>query len=293
MTSARATPFSDAACGVRPGTISHRSMPPDPIDLLDFARLEESRQAYSVARIADEFEPIAGGTMCFGGAGSWANQAMGMGMNGPVLPADLDRLIAYYEPRGVEAKVELCPFADVSLVRGLAERGFVVREFENVLALGLRNAELSPVPVGIEIQRVDPSDEQRVQIYLSITRDGFAPTNPEQYARLERRMLRAPGTLSFMALIDGEPAAAGSCEVAPPCAALFGLTTLARFRRRGCQRALMIVRLRAAIEAGCRYASIHSRPDVATGRNAMRLCFQVAFTKAILARPGPGLEPSP
>jgi hypothetical protein len=55
----------------------------------------------------------------------------------------------------------------------------------------------------------------------------------------------------------------------------------------------MIARLRAAQDAGCRYASIHSRPDVATGRNALRLGFQVAFTKAIVTRPGPGLAPSP
>jgi GNAT superfamily N-acetyltransferase len=128
---------------------------------------------------------------------------------------------------------------------------------------------------------------------MSITRAGFAPPDPDLFARLELRMLEAPGTRSFMAVVDDEPAAAGSCEVAPPCAALFGLTTLDRFRRRGCQRALMIARLRAAQEAGCRYASIHSRPDVATGRNALRLGFHVAFTKCIVARPGPGLLPSP
>ena len=263
------------------------------MDLLEFARLEESRQAQSVARIADEFEPIAGGTMCFGGIGSWANQAMGLGMDGPVAPEDVDRLIAYYESRGVEPKVELCPFAHDSLVRALADRGFVLREFENVLVLDLRGWLAPSIAPDVETVEVDPRDERQVVTYQSITRAGFAPAEPELFARLERRMIGLPVVRAFIALVEGEPASAAASEVAPPCGALFGLTTLEQFRRRGCQRALMVARLRAAKDAGCRYASIHSRPDVATGRNALRLGFQVAFTKAIVVRPAPGLAPSP
>ena len=263
------------------------------MDLLEFARLEESRQAHSVARIADEFEEIAAGTMCFGGVGSWTTQAMGMGMNAPVSPGEIDRLVAYYESRGVEPKVELCPFAHESLVRGLADRGFVIRDFENVLVLDLSAWSAPPLPDGVQVRLVDPADEREVATYQSITRAGFAPAEPDLFARLERRMIGLSGVRSYVARVAGEPAAAGAGEVSPPCGALFGLTTLEAFRRRGCQRALMIARLRAAQDAGCRYASIHSRPDVATGRNALRLGFQVAFTKAIVARPGPGLLPSP
>ena len=221
-------------------------MNPAPIDLLQFARLEESRQARSVARIADEFEEIAGGTMCFGGVGSWANQAMGLGMDRPVSPDEIERLIAYYESRGVEPKVELCPFAHESFVRGLAERGFVIRDFENVLALDLSAWSAPPLPEGVQVRLVDPADEREVATYQSITRAGFAPAEPDLFARLERRMIGLSGVRSYVAWIAGQPAAAGAGEVAPPCAALFGLTTLEPFRRRGCQRALMIARLRAA-----------------------------------------------
>ena len=55
----------------------------------------------------------------------------------------------------------------------------------------------------------------------------------------------------------------------------------------------MIERLAALTLAGCRYACVHSEPQVATGRNAMRLGFQVAYTKAIMVRPRLGLVPSP
>jgi len=73
---------------------------------------------------------------------------------------------------------------------------------------------------------------------------------------------------------------------------LFGAATLAPYRRRGCQRALMIARLRAAIDAGCRYASVHSEPHIGTARNALRLGFQILYTKVTLVRPGKGLLPS-
>src|SRR5687768_78565 len=205
-----------------------------PIDLADFARMEESRQAQSVARIADEYEPIAGGTMCFGGVGSWANQAMGLGMDGPASTEDIDRLIAYYESRGVEPKVELCPFADESLIRALADRNFVLREFETVQAIDLRDWSPPPTAPEVQVIQVDPSNDEQVATYQSITRAGFAPAEPDLFARLERRMIGLPGLRAFIARVDGEPASAGAGEVAPPCGALFGLTTLEKFRRRGC-----------------------------------------------------------
>ena len=264
------------------------------MDLAEIAQLAEARQARSVAVLADEAEPIAGGIMCFAGVGSWANQAMGLGMNGPVEPAEIDRLVRFYESRGVEPKIELCPFAHETLVRGLAERSFVLREFENVLALDLRSVPPLPeMPRGIEIVPLDPADERLADSYITIMLEGVAPADPQQLTRSLRRMFNAPGYHGFLAMIDGEVAATGTCHIDGPSAALVGVATLDRFRRRGCQQAMMIHRLRLAMDAGCRYAFVHSNPLIATGRNAMRLGFQIAFTKSILARPGPGLAPSP
>jgi hypothetical protein len=265
-----------------------------PIDIADVARLAEARQARSVAVLADEVEPIAGGVMCFSGAGSWTNQAMGLGMSGPVELAEVDRLIRFYESRGVEPKIELCPFADATLVRGLAERSFVLREFENVLVLDLRSRPPLPeAPAGIEIVPLDPGDERQVEAYIGIMEAGITPPDPQQLAKSLRRMFAAPGYRAFLARIDNEAAATGTVHIDGPSAALVGVATLASFRRRGCQQAMMLHRLRLAMDAGCHYAFVHSNPLIATGRNAMRLGFEVAFTKSILARPGPGLAPSP
>lgn len=264
-----------------------------PLDVAEVARLEELRQAIGVSCVADEWEEIAGGRMGFAGVGSWANQAKGLGMEGPVADAELDRMVAFYEARGVEPRIEVCPLAHPSLIEGLSARRFVVKEFETVLAFDLERQPIPPSPAGIGIRTVDPACEAERSVYSAILREGFAPPDQAMAERMERRYLAAPGVTALLADIDGEAAGAGTVDASPLCAMLFGAATLHRSRRRGVQTALMIARLVIARDAGCRYAAIHSRPDVATGRNALRIGFQTVYTKVVLARPAPGLAASP
>jgi len=267
----------------------------EPNDFAGIARMEEARQVRGIAAVADVSEEIAGGSMCFAGAGSWANQATGLGMSGPVDAAQSDRLIDFYQSRGVEPRIEVCPHAHESLIRGLADRSFVVREFKNVLVRDLRVPlpDLSQAAATIEITRLDPADERQVQQYVAIKVAGFEVTETEIFARLARRSLAAGQVVGMLASIGGKHVAVGSIEATPPCAGMFGMTTLKEFRRRGCQQALMIVRLRVAADNGCRFVTIQSEPHIGTGRNALRLGFQVAYTKVTLVRPGAGLIPSP
>lgn len=262
-------------------------------DVPEIARLAERRQALGVSCVADEVEEIAGGRMCFAGVGSWANQAMGLAMEGPIAEEDLERLVSFFESRGVEPRVEVCPLAHPSLVEGLFARRFLLKEFETVLAFDLETQPVPQTPADIAFQTVDPTDEVQRALYSGILREGFSPADQAMAERMERRYLVAPGVTALLASIDGESAGAGTIDASPPCAMLFGAATRCRFRRRGVQPALMIARLELARQAGCRYAVVQSRPDVATGRNALRLGFRVVYTKALLVRPGPRLIPSP
>jgi GNAT superfamily N-acetyltransferase len=264
-------------------------------DLREIAVLDEARQSRGVAATADVSEAIAGGTMSFAGIGSWANQAIGLGMSGPVCDADVERFIHFYESRGVEPRIEVCPLADESFVDALAVRGFVVREFKNLLFRRLDDPGAEPLPAppaGIEVTRVDSADADAVERLVAIKLAGFESAAPEVDARLARQTLVVRGVAGYVAWIGGEAVAAGSTDLLPPVAGLFGMTTLAPYRRRGCQQALLIARLRAAADAGCRYATIQSMPHVGTARNAMRLGFAVAYTKVTLVRPREGLARS-
>ena len=263
------------------------------LNIAELAVLEESRQAKVVAAVADLVEPLAGGLLSFTGPGSYSNQAVSLGMSGPVSGPELDYLCTFYESRGFQPQIELCPYAHESLIRGLAVRNFVIKDFETVLARDMSIPVDAEIPADIQIVQVNPADEDQVEAFVKIVADGFSVTISEVFRAHARKALQYPNTFAYVALIDGAWGAGASCELSAPCGALFGASTLENFRKRGLQRALMITRLNAARQSACKYVTIGSKPDSPTGRNALRLGFQVAYTKAILIRPGPGLLASP
>lgn len=264
------------------------------------AALEGPRQARMLAAVAPTVEPFAGGVMGFHEPGSWQNQACGVGLAGPVGDDEIDAMIAFYESRGVEPRVELSPFAHESLVAGLAARGFVVREFENVLARALpadeRLDDLLPHgrPAGLELRPLDPRDDQAVRRSADLTLRGFFEPDAIPPAMREacEAALRLPGTFAYLAFVDGVLVATGSANASGEVASLMGVSTLASHRGRGIQQALIVERLAAARARGCTLATIGSRPGIPTERNAMRLGFVMGYTTVILVRPGAGLEPS-
>ena len=91
---------------------------------IEIARMEEARQARAVVEVVPEFERIMGGAMTFLEPGSWANQACGIALSGPVTNDEIDRFVTFYESRGVEPRAEVAQFADPTLVAGLGKRGF-------------------------------------------------------------------------------------------------------------------------------------------------------------------------
>lgn len=267
----------------------------------DIAALEERRQAEITVAAAETSEPIAGGFMSVSGVGSWTNQACGLGLAGPVAEAEVPRLVAFYASRGIEPKIEVCPFADESLLAGLAAHGFVLREFEAVLARPLTDASetFAPAlgwPEGIRFARVDRHDSAEVEQFIEASTCGFRPENtpvPEELAATSRRMIARTRTESFLAL-EGEVAVGGaSLDIGDGVAALMGTSVRSSHRGRGIQQALIAIRLLEARERGCVVACIHSRPGIPTERNAARLGFSLVYHKVVLVRPGPGLAPSP
>ena len=98
---------------------------------------------------------------------------------------------------------------------------------------------------------------------------------------------------SFVARLGGELVGAGGCASRAGLTALFGTSVRSDFRGRGVQQALIAQRLARAVERGSLGATLVSAPQGTTERNAVRLGFRLAYARAILVRPGPGLERSP
>jgi GNAT superfamily N-acetyltransferase len=227
---------------------------------------------------------IAGGVALFAGAGSPINQAAGLGFDVEVTGDDLDRLVEFYDSRGVTPLVVVCPLAHAFLVRGLSARGFAVAGFENALVRPLSPDEELPAPdPAIEIRSVPAEDREH---YARMVVEGFAapgvkPTDGEW--RLGRVSTARPQARLLMAYVDGEPAGTGELVIDDGLALLTGDTTLPPFRRRGVQRALQLHRLALARESGCDLATSDARPGSASQRNMERLGFRVAYTRVELA----------
>jgi len=151
-----------------------------------------------------------------------------------------------------------------------------------------------PAPADVHIRPIDPSDSARVREAARVVALGFSPPGAEprdEDLELWTRCARHPRTSLLAAYHGDRIVGAGSLEVSGEIAALFGLSVLAEHRRRGIQQTLIAERLRRAAAAGARVATIGARPFVLTERNVRRMGFQVAYTKTILVRPGPGLTP--
>ncbi len=272
------------------------------LEPIEIARREELRQAVGTAEISVESEPVGGGIMCFTAVGSWSNQACNLGLAGAVSDADLDRLVEFYSSRGVEPRIDVAPFADESLVKGLADRGFSLREFENVFARtvdpheNLRDALPNGWPEDLELVELDPSNEPALVEFIDASTRGFRPPDEpiaEHFFEMCRRMVEHERCTSFSALVDGSVVAGCAMETTPDVASLFGVSVREAYRRRGIQQAMIVRRLERAQELGCPLVCIHSKPGISTERNAARLGFTLAYTKVVMAMAGEGLAPSP
>ncbi len=273
------------------------------IDTVSVARLEEGRQTRAVREIADEWTPFAGGVMSRAAPGSWMNVVVGAGMDAPVSADEVASLVDHYACRGIEPRVEMCPFADPSFMAELEAAGFTLRILENVLVRPLDAGEaftpLHAAPPGLVIEQIDPSDAVAIREYVLTAMAGFIPPGveaPDAVIASAERAARHPRTVAIVARLPGEAGrtvvGAGGMEIAGEIASLFGLSVAEPFRRRGIQQAMLAYRLRLAAQRGARVATIGSKPGAHTERNVRRMGFELAYTKPVLAKRGPGLIPA-
>ena len=248
---------------------------------VDCARMfQQLRPAVGAA-----FEPICGGHMIFAGLNSPIGHACGLGFDGPVTSADLDRLEDFYRSHGAPAQVDFCPLTDPSLLELLKERGYGIHELNNVLFRNLDMREPAGTPAGVQIRRGKPEE---AALFSDIVSRSFFDTSdpPEGFADMLAPLFRFPEALTFFACVGQTPVAAAAGRIIPEhrVFALFGAGTLPDFRRRGIQTALLRARMEAAAEAGCDVVVVVTQAGTVSERNCVRLGFRIAYSKATVIR---------
>ncbi len=230
-------------------------------------------------------EEICGGHMVFAGLGSPIGRAAGAGLDRPFSTEDLDRIEQFYAAHKAPSQVDLCPMHGPEVFELFKEGGYGIAKLNNVLYRKLDAREtFPPPPAGCEVR---PSPIEEAQVTGAIVESAFFPDGaPEAFRGLITPLYQMKQALAFVAIVDGKLVACGTGLVIPEhkVFALCGAGTIAEFRGRGLQTALLRARLAAAVEAGCEYAVVVTRGGTTSQRNAERLGFRVAYSKVTVIK---------
>ena len=233
-------------------------------------------------------EEICGGHMVFAGLGSPIGRATGAGLDHPFTKDDVDRIEQFYREHKAPSQVDLTPLHRPDVFEMFKERGYAIAELNNVLyrKLDLQEEFPSP-PAHCEIRR---SPVEEAEVTGRIVEGAFFPDGaPEAFQGLIAPLYQMEDALPFVATIDGRLVACGTGLVIAEhrVFALCGAGTLADYRGRGLQTALLRARMAAAVRAGCEYAVVVTQGATTSQRNAERLGFRVAYSKVTVIKQSP------
>lgn len=230
-------------------------------------------------------EQICGGHMVFAGLGSPIGRATGVGLDRPFTADDLDRIEQFYSARKAPSQVDLTPMHEPAVFELFKQRGYAIAELNNVLYRKLDTKEKSgSLPEGCRIRRSHPDE---AEVTGAIVESAFFPDGaPEAFRGLIAPLYQMENALAFVATMDDKPVACGTGLVIKEhkVFALCGAGTLADYRGRGLQTALLRARMAAAVEAGCEYAVVVTQGGTTSQRNAERLGFRVAYSKVTVIK---------
>ena len=206
-------------------------------------------------------------------------------MDCPFTAGDLDRVERFYRAHQAPSQVDLCPMHEPAVFELFKERGYAIAELNNVLFRKLDAEEKFPsAPAECEIRR---SRQEEAISAGEIVETAFFPDGaPEAYRGLVAPFYQMEAALAFVACVEGKLVACGTGLVIPEhrVFALCGAGTLAEFRGRGLQTALLRARMAAAVAAGCEYAVVVTQGGTSSQRNAERLGFRVAYSKVTVIK---------
>ena len=233
--------------------------------------------------IGADAKAIGTGHMTFAGVGSPIGRVTGAGFNSDIGANELDAIEDFYRSHQAPSQVDVCPLSDAPLLEMLKEREYKFTEFNNVLYRRLDPNEDFLVTPGI--RRVSSDD---AAVCSAVMERSFFPDGnvPKEFEGIFPPLFQMEGAIVFLAEVEGRAAACGAGMMIPEhgIIALFGAGTLAEHRRRGQQTALLQTRMAAGAAAGCEFAVIVTQGGTTSQRNAERLGFRVAYSKATLLK---------
>jgi GNAT superfamily N-acetyltransferase len=225
---------------------------------------------------------VAGGFGIYAGPGSPMTQALSLGLFGPVVDADFERLEAFLG-RGGPFQVEVAAIAHPSVEAVLRARGYSQVEEQRVLYRDLAEPLLPPPPGDARVRLLERGEEASWSRAIGQAFFGQEEV-PQEMADLMLPTLRCPSNAFYGAFIGEELVGGGTLGRVGRVAVLSGTGVRAGFRAHGAQRAIIHARLEDARRSGLRVAVSATQPDTGSQRNLERAGFRVAYPKFVYVR---------
>lgn len=256
---------------------------------LELARRLEATEAASSAQFADarrRLQPetgaawinVGGATVTFDGIDSPITQTFGLGLFEPLTAPILDEIEAFFHERGAPIHHEVCPLAGVAALDLLCQRGYRPIEITSVMHQPVCQPGI-PLADNIRVHQIGPDE---VDLWSDVGAHAWSHSYPAMFDFIHDMgrifAARADGP-SFLATLDGTPAATASLLLHHGVALFAGAATLPAHRRRGLQSALLQYRMAHAAALGCDLAMMCAEAGGESQRNAERNGFRLAYTR--------------
>jgi GNAT superfamily N-acetyltransferase len=225
-----------------------------------------------------EWREIAGTFVVYDGEESPITQTFGLGLYEELTAASLDEIEEFYQHRHTAVHQEVSPFAGLTVLEMLCERGYRPEELSSVMYQPIQESTGKDDPA-IRVRSIAAGESP---IWADVSARGWMEEMPEleQFLRdLGAVMTAREHSVCFLAELEGVPGAAGALTISDGVALFAGASTIPTMRRRGMQSALLRERMRYAREHGCDLAMMVAHPGTNSQRNAERSGFQVAYTR--------------
>jgi ribosomal protein S18 acetylase RimI-like enzyme len=192
-------------------------------------------------------------------------------------PAVLIQVLSFYGSLGLRPWIELPPGAE-EVAAHLAEAG--ARPVESLAVLFGTTAYVRPSPPNVEIRRIGPPGARR---FADLLLAGHGVPS-------DARAVDAPGIAAagsrddiafYVAVVDGEEAAAGVLALHNRVGYLANASTLPAFRRRGCQTALVARRIADSAALGCDVIASLTSFGSASQRTLERAGLRIAYIRTV------------
>lgn len=220
------------------------------------------------------------GAVCTRGTGAeprMLNRVVGLGLREEATETALNDIAAFF-PTGTPWFVSLSPEArPVDLPQRLERRGFVA----DYPWMKFRRApgDMPPFQTDLRVERID---RDHADSFAGVVADGYRLGR--EVLPLVASIVGSEGWDCYVAFADGEPAASGALFTSEGVGWLGMAATMAEFRRRGAQGALLATRIGRASERGCELlvtetgAEVEGRPSNSY-RNIVRSGFEPAYVR--------------